>query len=95
MAGVMGLGERLDAVRREASGRGVTVVVDLHGKLVDLSFAREALALRPAELAGVVRGLVDEAAEGAVAEGLAVVGEVVPAELLEPLSPGAHPTRGS
>ncbi|MFD7658302.1 hypothetical protein ACFV4N_30380 [Actinosynnema sp. NPDC059797] len=89
MAGVMGLGERLEAIRREASGRGVTVVVDLHGKLVDLSFAREALTMRPDELAGVVRGLVDEAAAGAVEEGMAVVGEVVPAELLEPLSRGA------
>lgn len=80
----MGLGERLDAIRREASGRGVAVVVDLHGKLVDLSFTREALAMRPEELAGVVRALVDEAAAGAVAEGVAVVGEVVPPELLAP-----------
>jgi len=57
VAGVMGLGERLDAVRREASASGVTVVVDLHGKLVDLSFTREALTLRPAALAGVIREL--------------------------------------
>ncbi|GAA1297518.1 hypothetical protein [Saccharothrix xinjiangensis] len=77
-----GLVERLEAIRREASGRGVTVVVDLHGKLVDLAFAREALALRPDELAGVVRSLADEAAAGAVAGGMALVGEVVPAELL-------------
>ncbi len=75
----MGLGERLDAVRCEASGRGVTVVVDLHGKPVDLAFTREALALRPAELAGLVRELADEAAAAAVAEGTAILADVVPA----------------
>lgn len=78
----MGLGERLDAVRREASASGVTVVVDLHGKLVDLSFMREALAVRPAELAAVVRRLVDEAAAEALAEGMSVLADVVPPELL-------------
>ncbi|XVS62547.1 hypothetical protein ACQPYE_30390 [Actinosynnema sp. CA-299493] len=82
MAGVMGLGERLDAVRREASASGVTVVVDLHGKPVDLSFTREALALRPAELAGVIRELADEAAAAAVAEGVAILADVVPPDLL-------------
>ncbi|MEU4767124.1 hypothetical protein AB0H12_28105 [Actinosynnema sp. NPDC023794] len=82
MAGVMGLGERLDAVRREASASGVTVVVDLHGKLVDLSFAREALTLRPAALAGLVRQLADEAAAAAVAEGMSIVADVVPPDLL-------------
>jgi hypothetical protein len=74
----MGLGERLDAIRREASASGVTVVVDLHGKPVDLEFTREALSLRPDELAGVVRRLAGEAAAAAVADGMAVVGEVVP-----------------
>jgi hypothetical protein len=78
----MGLGERLDAVRREASSSGVTVVVDLHGKLVDLSFAREALTLRPDALAGLVRELTAEAAAAAVAVGLAIVADVVPADLL-------------
>jgi hypothetical protein len=78
----MGLGERLDAVRREASASGVTVVVDLHGKPVDLAFTREALTLRPAELAGLIRELVDEAAAAAVAEGVAIVADVVPPDLL-------------
>ncbi|WP_170191749.1 hypothetical protein [Saccharothrix syringae] len=80
----MGLGERLDAIRRGASGRGVAVVVDLHGKLVDLSFSRESLTMRPEELAGVVRDLVDRAAADAVTEGVAAVGELVPADLLTP-----------
>ncbi|MEU4443006.1 hypothetical protein AB0K14_27385 [Actinosynnema sp. NPDC050801] len=78
----MGLGERLDAVRREASASGVTVVVDLHGKLVDLSFTREALAVRPDELAGLIRRLADEAAAAAVAEGTSILAEVFPPELL-------------
>ncbi|TQM84137.1 hypothetical protein FHX81_6577 [Saccharothrix saharensis] len=78
----MGLGERLDSIRREASGRGVTVVVDLHGKPVDLAFSREALAMRPAELAGVIRALADEAAAAAVAEGVSILSDVVPPHLL-------------
>ncbi|MFI9010608.1 hypothetical protein ACIGNX_25565 [Actinosynnema sp. NPDC053489] len=82
MAGVMGLGERLDAVRAEASASGVTVVVDLHGKPVDLSFTREALAVRPAELAALVRRLADEAAAAAVAQGTSILADVVPPHLL-------------
>jgi hypothetical protein len=78
----MGLGERLDAVRCEASSSGVTVVVDLHGKPVDLAFTREALALRPVELASVIRRLADEAAAAAVAEGLSILADVVPPDLL-------------
>ena len=78
----MGLGERLDAIRREASDRGVTVVVDLHGKPVGLDFTREALTMAPAELAGVVRRLAEEAAAAALAEGMAVLADVVPPHLL-------------
>jgi hypothetical protein len=78
----MGLGERLDAVRAEASGRGVTVVVDLHGKPVDLAFTREALSLRPAELAAVIRDLADEAATAAVTEARSILADVVPPDLL-------------
>lgn len=78
----MGLGERLDAVRCGASSSGVTVVVDLHGKPVDLTFTREALALRPADLASVIRRLADEAAAAAAAEGLSILADVVPPDLL-------------
>ncbi|MCE6994816.1 hypothetical protein LZG04_08370 [Saccharothrix sp. S26] len=82
MAGVMGLGERLDAVRAEASGRGVTVVVDLHGKPVDLAFTREALSLRPDDLAAVIRDLAAEAATAAVTEARSILADVVPSDLL-------------
>lgn len=80
----MGIGERLDAIRCAAEAQGVAVVVDLHGKLVDLSFTREALRVRPDELADVVRRLTADAAASALAEGMAVVGELVPASLLTP-----------
>ncbi|MBB5959144.1 hypothetical protein FHS29_005764 [Saccharothrix tamanrassetensis] len=79
----MGLGERLDAIRGQASGDGVSVTVDLHGKPVDLSFTREAYALRPEVLAGVVRRLADRASADALAQGVAVVAEVVPEDRLE------------
>ncbi|MEU5694622.1 hypothetical protein [Actinosynnema sp. NPDC020468] len=75
------LGERLDAIRREASAEGVTVVVDLHGKPVDLAFDRTALTMRPDDLAALVRGLVAQAAADALAEGIAVLTETVPAHL--------------
>ncbi|MET1072923.1 MAG: hypothetical protein ABWY11_09800 [Umezawaea sp.] len=78
----MGVGERLDAIRCGAEEHGVTVVVDLHGKLVDLSFTREALLARPTELADVVRRLTADATASALVEGMAVVGELVPESLL-------------
>jgi hypothetical protein len=78
----MGIGERLDAIRCGAEEHGVAVVVDLHGKLVDLSFTREALRARPAELADAVRRVTADATASALAEGLAVVGELVPESLL-------------
>ncbi|WP_367137651.1 hypothetical protein [Saccharothrix sp. HUAS TT1] len=80
----MGFGERLDAIRREASDRGVTVVVDLHGKPVGLDFSREALTMPPTELAGLVRRLADEAAAAALADGMAVLADVVPPALITP-----------
>ncbi|MGM1059973.1 hypothetical protein [Saccharothrix sp. Mg75] len=81
----MGLSERLDAVRGEAAADGVAVVVDLHGKLVGLTFERHALAVRPGELAGTVERLAAEAAGRALAEGAALVAEVVPEGLPEGL----------
>lgn len=76
------LGERLDAIRATASGDGVAVTVDLHGKPVGLEFAREAFTRTPSALAATVRRLVDQAAADALAQGMAVVGAVLPAELL-------------
>ncbi|NUT97629.1 MAG: hypothetical protein HOY78_36960 [Saccharothrix sp.] len=75
----MGLGARLDDIRGEASGDGVSVTVDLHGKLVGLTFDRDAFTLRPDDLAGVVRRLAEAATADAVAQGMAVVTGVVPA----------------
>lgn len=75
----MGLGARLDDIRGEASGDGVSVTVDLHGKLVGLEFDRAAFTLRPDDLARVVRRLAEVATEDALAQGTAVVAEVAPA----------------
>ncbi|WNV85861.1 hypothetical protein [Umezawaea sp. Da 62-37] len=75
------MGERLDAIRCAAEERGVAVVVDLHGKPVDLSFTRDALRMRPVELTDLVRRLTADAAASALAEGMAVVNEVVPESL--------------
>ena len=79
----MGLGDQLDEVRGEASGDGVSVTVDLHGKLVGLDFDRTALSLRPDDLAAVVRRLAAEAAADALARGTAVLAEVAPASWLD------------
>jgi hypothetical protein len=79
----MGLGERLDAIRGEAAEGGVSLAVDLHGKLVALDFDRQALAMRPDDLARLVRDLADRAAAAALAEGMAAVADVVPAGWLE------------
>ncbi|MEV0679560.1 hypothetical protein AB0I60_23840 [Actinosynnema sp. NPDC050436] len=89
---VPSLGGRLDAIRATASGDGVTVTVDLHGKPVGLEFAREAFTRTPSALAETVRRLADEAAADALARGLAVVTEVVPAGLLDS---GSRPGHGS
>ncbi|CCH33597.1 hypothetical protein ABZ816_22660 [Actinosynnema sp. NPDC047251] len=76
------LGEQLDAIRATASDGGVTVTVDLHGKPVGLEFAREAFARTPSALAEAVRRLADRAAADALAQGMAVLTDVLPAGLI-------------
>ncbi|MEU4806072.1 hypothetical protein [Actinosynnema sp. NPDC023587] len=89
MEGLM-LGERLDAIRATASGDGVVVTVDLHGKPVGLEFAREAFTRTPSALAETVRRLADEAAADALAQGRAALAGVLPADLLDNVRP-PHP----
>lgn len=76
-----GYGARLAAIRAAAADGGVSVVVDLHGALVDLRFERRALALPPRELAELVRRLAGEAGAEALRQGRDVLGELLPAEL--------------
>lgn len=79
----MGIGEELDAIRCRAEEDGVSVVVDLHGKLVGLEF--RSLDGRPEEIAAVVRRLVGRAAEEAVAVGAAVVARRCGQDVLDAL----------
>lgn len=70
------LSARLDAIERSASGDGVTVTVNLYGKLTGLRFDPVALKLGPERLADRIQELSGEAGAGALAEGRAVLGEL-------------------
>lgn len=73
-----GYGARLAAIRAAAAGDGVSVVVDLHGGLVDLRFDPWALRRSPGELAGVVCRLAEEAGADALRQGREVLGDLLP-----------------
>jgi hypothetical protein len=73
-----GYGARLALIRAPAAADGVSLVVDLHGALVELRFDRWALNRSPGELAGVVKRLAAEAAADALRQGREVLGEVLP-----------------
>jgi hypothetical protein len=76
-----GFGARLAAIRAAAAEDGVSVVVDLHGALVDLRFDRWALNRSPGELAGVIRRLASDAGADALRQGREVLGGLLPAEV--------------
>jgi hypothetical protein len=63
----------LAALRQDASADGITVTVDLHGKLVGLDVSRTALERGAADLASRISDLVAEAAAVAARQGLAVL----------------------
>ncbi|WP_328615807.1 hypothetical protein OHS18_02910 [Amycolatopsis sp. NBC_00355] len=73
-----GYGARLALIRATAAADGVSVVVDLHGCLVDLRFDRWALNRSPGELAGMVKRLAADAAADALRQGREVLGELLP-----------------
>ncbi|MEV7098930.1 hypothetical protein AB0M80_39480 [Amycolatopsis sp. NPDC051045] len=75
-----GYGARLAAIRAAAADDGVSVVVDLHGALVDLRFDRWALDKPPGELAGLVRRLASEAGADALRQGRELLGDLLPEE---------------
>lgn len=75
-----GYGARLAAIRAAAADDGVSVVVDLHGALVDLRFDRWALNKPPGELAGLIRRLASEAGADALAQGRDLLGDLLPDE---------------
>ena len=93
-----GYGVRLAAIRASAAADGVSVVVDLHGGLVDLRFDRWALNRPPGELAGMIRRLASDAGEDALRQGRELLGELLPAEVAagsEGPRIGARPERPS
>ena len=67
------LSAQLDAIRHSVTDGGVSVTVDLHGKLVDLRFDQQAMRLRAAELAAKIHQLTAQAAAAALAEGSRVL----------------------
>jgi hypothetical protein len=73
-------GTRLAAIRASAADDGVSVLVDLHGALVDLRFDRWALNRSPGELAGVIRRLASEAGAEALRQGRDLLGDLLPEE---------------
>ncbi|MEV6628867.1 hypothetical protein AB0M83_33365 [Amycolatopsis sp. NPDC051106] len=89
-----GFGARLAAIRAAAAEDGVSVVVDLHGALVDLRFDRWALNRSPGELAGVIRRLASDAGADALRQGREVLGGLLPDEVAGPRI-GARPATSS
>ncbi|SEF20882.1 hypothetical protein SAMN05421837_101595 [Amycolatopsis pretoriensis] len=75
-----GFGARLAAIRAAAAEDGVSVVVDLHGALVDLRFDRWALNKSPGELAGLIRRLASEAGAETLRQGRELLGDLLPGE---------------
>jgi uncharacterized protein YuzE len=73
---------KLAAITAEAADGGVALTVDLHGKLIGLSFERQAMALRPDELASRIQKLGENATVAAMADGVAALAEVVDTEQL-------------
>ncbi|MFJ7214834.1 hypothetical protein [Amycolatopsis sp. NPDC098790] len=73
-----GYGARLAAIRATAADDGVSVVVDLHGALVDLRFDRWALNKSPGELAGLIRRLASEAGAETLRQGRELLGDLLP-----------------
>jgi len=63
----------LDSIRETLSRDGVTVTVDLHGKLIGLEFTDSAMKLAPAELAARIQRLTTDAGTKALAAGLTVI----------------------
>jgi hypothetical protein len=66
---------------RESGDHGVTVTVNVDGRLIDLDLTDDALRLGAAGLAAEIHRLTRRAAAAALAEGSAILAPMVGAEL--------------
>ena len=71
--GTAPLGPRLDAIRHTLRDGGVSVTVNLYGRLVDLTIDHRAMRMRATDLAAHLHRLTTEATAAALAEGAAVL----------------------
>lgn len=76
------LSTKLATITADAAEDGVSLTVDLHGKLIGLSFDRQAMAVRPDELAARIQRLCENATVAAMADGVAALADVVDTEQL-------------
>ncbi|HEY0639936.1 MAG TPA: hypothetical protein VGD67_20040 [Pseudonocardiaceae bacterium] len=67
------LADAVAAVRHTLAEDDVTVTVDVHGRLVDLTLGPRAMRLRGAELAARVRSLAERAAHAALGEAVTML----------------------
>ena len=67
------LGARLDAIRHTTRDGGVSVTVNLYGRLVDLTIDHRAMRMRAPDLAAHLHRLTTEATTAALAEGAALL----------------------
>ncbi len=68
-----GLAARLDVIRQSARDGGVSVTVDLYGKLVDLTIDQRAMRQRATDLAALIERLTARATAAALTEGRAAL----------------------
>jgi hypothetical protein len=90
-----GVFERLAAITSSIVEGGITVTVNLDGRLIGLELTDEAVRLDPTRLAEEIFRLTQQASASAVADGLAVLEPVAGPDLMELLSPPPAPRPSS
>lgn len=82
----------LSLITATASAPGITVTVNLEGRLVDLSLDPHALAATPADLAATIFRLTHEAGAKALNDGIAALTPHVPDDVATELRALVLPT---
>jgi hypothetical protein len=83
---------QLSDITTSAAAVGVTVTVNVEGRLVALSLTPQALEAGPKALAALIFRLTEEASAAALNEGVAVLAPFVPEELTAELRALPLPT---